>query len=143
MAGGSNFGHDDEEITGINVTPLVDVMLVLLVIFMVTANYIAHQALSLELPKASTGSDAGTQNLNFIIDRDSKLYLDSQAISFEKLPYIINDALKEKKSLQALISADRSTPHGSVIKLMDIIKKSGIKEIAFNVEFSPTEIQQE
>ena len=57
MAGG-DLGEDDG-ITGINVTPLVDVMLVLLIIFMVTANYIANQAISLQLPKAATGADPG------------------------------------------------------------------------------------
>ena len=82
--GGSQF-EDDEEITGINVTPLVDVMLVLLIIFMVTANYIANQSIPLQLPKAETGEDPGGVNLNFSIDRNSQVYLDGNKISLEAL----------------------------------------------------------
>ena len=82
MAGGAD---DNDEIVGINVTPLVDVMLVLLVIFMVTANYIAQQAITVELPKASTGEDAGTRNLAFTLDKQSQLYFRGACSDSDKL----------------------------------------------------------
>lgn len=133
---GSSFDNDDGSITDINVTPLVDVMLVLLVIFMVTANYIAHQAVTLELPKSSSGETIGEKNLNFALDRSSQLYLDGKPLTFEKLGIILKEEASKGRRLQALISADKNTPHGSVIKLMDVIKKNGITNIAFNVEMA-------
>ena len=132
--------NDEEGITGINVTPLVDVMLVLLVIFMVTANYIAHNAMPLDLPKAASGEDPGQTNLNFTLNADSQLYLDGAEISFGDVKALIKEKMTTPATttgLQALISADRKTPHGSVIHLMDLIKTSGISNIAFNVEFAP------
>ncbi|MFY7927610.1 MAG: ExbD/TolR family protein [Oligoflexus sp.] len=133
MAGGS-MSEQDEGITDINVTPLVDVMLVLLIIFMVTANYITSQAINLELPKAATGQDPGASNLGFSIDQDSKLFLDGKPITYEELPGIIAERKAAKPDLQALIAADVKTPHGEVVKLIDAIRKNGIVNFAINVE---------
>ena len=129
---------DDEGITGINVTPFVDVMLVLLVIFMVTANYMNQQAISLELPKAATGEDPGTVNLGFAIDKDSRLYLDGKPSDYAAVKERVEKEKAEGKKLQALISADSKTPHGAVIKLMDEVRKHGITDIAFNVDVEVT-----
>jgi biopolymer transport protein ExbD len=131
MAGGSN---DDDGINDINVTPLVDVMLVLLIIFMVTANYITNQSLNLELPKAATGESNTNTNLGFSLDKDSKLFLDGKAIEFQDLPTIIAERKKAKADVQALISADVKTPHGEVVKLIDAVRKNGISNFAINVE---------
>lgn len=133
MSGGASDNSDDE-ITGINVTPLVDVMLVLLIIFMVTATYIANQAIGVNLPKAATGEDPGAKNLAFVLDKEEHLFLNGAAITYEALPQLINEERSKKPDLQALISADRETPHGAVIKLIDVIRKNGITEFAINVE---------
>ena len=128
--------QDDEEIVGINVTPFVDVMLVLLVIFMVTANYIAHQSITVQLPAASTGEAVPTKNLSFVIDKDSQLFFNGTKISFEEITSRIQSERQAdpKKNLQALIAADRATPHGTVVKLIDSVRKNGITELAINVE---------
>jgi biopolymer transport protein ExbD len=137
MAGGAR--DDEEEISDINVTPLVDVMMVLLVIFMVTANYIVNQSIDVNLPKADTGeSNISTKNLAFVLDRDSQLYLDGTPLEFADVgPKIqeVRDQIKGSDSLpQALITADLATPHGSVVKLIDTVRKNGITEFAINVE---------
>lgn len=135
MASGSN--DNDDEITGINVTPLVDVMLVLLIIFMVTATYIVNQAISVNLPKADTGENTPkSKNLAFVLDAKSQLYLNGEPISFDDVPARI-DAEKGKEGpteLHALIAADKDTPHGSVVKLIDTVRKHGITDFAINVE---------
>ncbi len=137
MAGGAMDG-DDEAITGINVTPLVDIMLVLLIIFMVTANYIANQTIQVKLPQAETAQplEKETVSLNFTIDKDSKLYLDGQAIGLNDIGQKIIDMKKEKPgvNLQALISADIETKHGVVVKLIDMIRKNDVSDFAINVE---------
>lgn len=134
MAADQNW-EGDEEITGINVTPLVDVMLVLLVIFMVTANYIVSQSIQVQLPKATSGSEVTSKNLAFVLDKDSQLFLDGRAIELEAVPAKIQEYKKDNNaSLQALIAADQKTPHGSVVRLIDTIRKNGITDFAINVE---------
>ncbi len=133
MAGGAL--EQDEEITGINVTPFVDVMLVLLVIFMVTATYIVNQTISVQLPKAATGADSSQKNLAFVVDAQSRLYIDGQPTEWPNLVAVIETKKKDSGgNLQALISADEKTPHGSVVKLIDAIRKNGITDFAINVE---------
>ena len=126
----------DDEITGINVTPLVDVMLVLLVIFMVTATYIVNQSINVNLPKADTGEAIVAKNLVFIIDRDSNLFLNGQPVKLSELSQKI--ALEQAKDLpgplQALIAADKDTPHGVVIGLIDTVRRNGVTNFAINVE---------
>ncbi len=135
MAGGAN---EDDEITGINVTPLVDVMLVLLIIFMVTTTDIVNKAINVNLPKADT-SDATenkAKNLAFVLDAKSQLYLDGAPVTFEQVPELIAQAKAKQTAgpLNALIAADKETPHGAVVKLIDTVRKHGITDFAINVE---------
>lgn len=135
MAGINN--QDDDEITGINVTPLVDVMLVLLIIFMVTANYIVNQSINVQLPKASETDGASTNHeLSFVLGRSGELYLNGERIDFEGLELRIQKEVQTnaEKSISVLISADQFTPHGQVVKLIDTVRKSGITDFAINVE---------
>jgi len=131
MAGISD---NSEEITGINVTPLVDVMLVLLIIFMVTATYIVNQSIKVSLPKASTGDDAPTTNLAFVVDKDSHLFINGEAISFDDIAKKVETYKAAGKPLQALIGADKDTPHGTVVKLIDRVRQSGVFDFAINIE---------
>jgi len=135
MAGGVG-KEDSDEITEINVTPLVDVMLVLLIIFMVTATYIVNQSINVNLPKASTGDAIQTKNLSFVLDKAGTLYLNGETIQFEDIgARVAQEKSKDAPgNLQALIAADRDTPHGLVVKLIDAVRKNGISDFAINVE---------
>ncbi|MBC7660890.1 MAG: biopolymer transporter ExbD [Chitinophagaceae bacterium] len=133
MAG--SMGDDEDGINEINVTPMVDVMLVLLIVFMVTANYMTSQSIEMKLPKASTGaSNEQVQNLGFSLDKNSQLFLDGQPVSYESLAPILAAKKQAKPDISALISADVKTPHGDVVKLIDFIRKNGITNFAINVE---------
>ena len=127
---------EEDQITGINVTPLVDVVLVLLVIFMVTANYIVHSSINIKLPTAATGqTQAREKSLSFTLDRDSKLYLDGKLLTYPDLSSAI-EARKKGAKLKAIISADKSVSHGEVVKLIDAVRKLGITNFAVDVEAS-------
>jgi biopolymer transport protein ExbD len=139
MAGGAAEG--DEDITGINVTPLVDVMLVLLIIFMVTANYIVNQSIAVNLPKAETAdTKAPSKNMAFTLDAKGTLFLDGQPITFEEIKDKIVAFKKDEPtaSVNAIIAADQTTPHGQVVKLIDTVRKHGITDFAINVEAAPS-----
>lgn len=133
MAG--SMGDDENGINEINVTPMVDVMLVLLIIFMVTANYMTSSSIDMKLPKASTGqASEQVKNLGFSIDKESKLYLDGQPVNYSDLGPLLAERKAAKPDISALISADVKTPHGEVVKLIDFIRKNGITSFAINVE---------
>jgi biopolymer transport protein ExbD len=133
MAGGSNGGDDDGLIAGINVTPLVDVTLVLLIIFMVTAKIIVSQGMPMDLPKAASGEALQTV-FSVELLADGRTRVDSD--------FVPNDdavgpkgktALSKNKDLRAVIRADKKVEHGRVIHVLDLLKKSGISKIAFAV----------
>ncbi len=127
---------DEDEITGINVTPLVDVVLVLLVIFMVTANYIVSQSIPLKLPEASATAPVAKESLTFAIDKESQIYFGGKSIGLDEVPGIIKAQQKPNTELQALIAADEAVTHGLVVKLIDVVRKSGVNDFAINVEQS-------
>ena len=124
--------EDQDEITGINITPLVDVMLVLLIIFMVTANYVSSSSIGLNIPEAKTGEvSVNNKNLELIIDSKSQVYVDGNLVGFENVGLAITKSREKigQADLAALITADVETPHGEVIKLIDIVRKNGIKRV--------------
>lgn len=133
MAGGAQ--QDGEEIVGINVTPLVDVMMVLLIIFMVTANVINQKAIAIELPKASTGEDsASTKNLAFVVDHNGDVFLDGKPIDLNNLAAELDVARHSGQKLQALVGADKDAPYKAVVKVIDLLRKNGVNDFALNVQ---------
>ena len=136
MAGGASFGGDDEApmIVGINVTPLVDITLVLLIIFMVTASYIVSPAIKVDLPKAASGSDQTKTTLSVTISKDNAVYLNGERSSDAGIVAFIQGELPKNPDLQAIIAADKAVTHGDVIHIIDLVKRSGVHRFALNVD---------
>jgi biopolymer transport protein ExbD len=131
---GSSLSGDDEPISGINVTPLVDVVLVLLVIFMITAPVIYQSAIKVQLPKASSGEKGGSESpLQFSISREGELGLNGKKLSWDEAEGQIK-AVKDPANQTISLSADQATPHGTVIRLMDLMRKYGLTRFALQVE---------
>ena len=121
-----------ELIQGINVTPLVDVVLVLLIILMVTAVHAVSRALPLELPKASTGETDKTAPLAISIDASGVLYLDGRRLSRDELRTRIRQESSEGAA-SALIAADGGAAHRVVVAVIDLLRGEGITRFAINV----------
>ena len=132
MAGGSQ--DNDEEITGINVTPLVDVVLVLLIIFMVTANFIVRETVEVDLPRAANGGETVQGLVNVVLDKEGKLFFDGAEVSENELLRRVAQALEKDKETRAIISADQSLAYGRVMRLIDVVKGQGIAKFALNIE---------
>ena len=132
MAGGAQ--DNDEEITGINVTPLVDVVLVLLIIFMVTANFIVRETVEVDLPRAANGGETVQGLVNVVVDKQGKLFFDGAEVSEDELRRRCSEALEKDKETRAIISADQSLPYGRVMRLIDVVKGQGIARFALNIE---------
>ena len=137
MAGGASFGGGDDDvqiIVGINVTPLVDITLVLLIIFMVTASYIVSPAIKVDLPKAASGSDQTKTTLAITISKDDAVYLNGERSSDARIVDYIHGELPRNPDLQAIIAADKVVSHGDVIHIIDLVKRSGVHRFALNVD---------
>ena len=131
MAASSN--DSDDMIAGINVTPLVDISLVLLIIFMVTARIIVSQGMPMDLPKAASGEDI-QQIFAVELTVDGKTYVDSERVpSDDAIAKLAQDAKAKNKELRAVIRADKKVEHGRVIHVLDLLKRAGVAKIAFAV----------
>ena len=124
---------EDGLISGINVTPLVDVTLVLLIIFMVTAKIIVSQGMPMDLPKAASGESLQTI-FSVELTEDGKTRVDSQPVGGDDaVGGLAKGAKARTKDLRAVIRADSKVPHGRVIHVLDLLKRAGIAKIAFAV----------
>jgi len=128
-------GGDDEYVSGINVTPLVDVVLVLLVIFLMTAPVLYQSAIKVQLPKAKSGdSQAEKSPLSFSITKDGAVMWDKDVVDWNTLAQRVEKITQSNPEQTAIISADEAVPHGTVVKLMDTLRQAGLTRFALNVE---------
>ncbi len=112
----------------INVIPLVDVVLVLLVIFMVTAPML-YRGLDIRLPTSASNTIRPEERIILTIERDQKLYLDKDPVNVPQLERRLR-AMKERNAdVSVYLRADREVPYGTVIQVMDGVKRSGIEKL--------------
>ena len=129
---------DDDILADINVTPLVDIMLVLLIIFMLTSEAVServrHPAIEVDLPKAASAEKEPTRPLSIVISKDGQLFLNGEATTEAALIGQIQTAVKERKEIQAVLSADRRVTHGAVVRVIDLIRLQGVEDVAINTK---------
>jgi biopolymer transport protein ExbD len=133
--------QDQGMFSGINVTPLVDIMLVLLVIFMVTARLIVSPTLPMDLPRAASGSE---QQIVFAVAMNAagEVSVDSRRVANDQdLLRLARERRASSPDLRAVIHADTATSHGRVVRVMDLLKQGGIGKIAFGVTPAALEAQ--
>jgi len=137
---GAKMGGDDDDVMAeINITPMVDIILVLLIIFMVTASVINKQAIEVELPSAATGGPTETTSLGIHIDKDGAWYLNGEPSGPEGIRAFIRTEKESGSDLMALIAADKQTSHGEVVTAIDLVKQEGVLKFAINIDpISPT-----
>jgi len=117
----------------INVIPLVDVVLVLLVIFMVTAPML-YRGLDIKLPTSASNTIRPEERIVLTIERDQKLYLDKDPVNVAQLERRLR-AMKERHAdLSVYLRADREVPYGTVVQVMDGVKRSGIEKLGMVTE---------
>jgi len=122
----------------INVTPLVDIMLVLLIIFMLTAHLIAKQAIEVELPRASQSTTLPPTTVTVTLTRDGTLFLNGVQVTPDQLRSQVQDAVTKDPKTQAIIVGDKAVSHGRVVWVLDTIKGLGIS--SFAIQIDPSEM---
>ncbi|MGE5186015.1 MAG: ExbD/TolR family protein [Acidobacteriota bacterium] len=121
-------------IAEINVTPLVDIMLVLLIIFMLTAHLIAKQAIEVELPRASNSTTMKPTTLAITLTKEGNLYLDDKPVTAQGLHDAILAAVQKDPKVQAVISGDKSVSHGRVVWVLDLVRSLGVTSFAIQID---------
>lgn len=132
---GANLGGKDEDsISEINVTPFVDIILVVLIIFMVTTPIIMKPSININLPKAASGQETQAGQLSVSISKDGVLFLNGGQADKSKIAEFSAQLAKDKPDTQAVIAADKDVPHGTVIEVLDTIKAAGIHKFAISID---------
>ena len=121
-------------IADINVTPLVDIMLVLLIIFMLTANLIAKQAIEVELPRASQSTTLNPTTLAVTIARDGAFYLNGKPTTPEAFRAAVQAAVAADPKTQVIIAGDKAVSHGRVVWVLDVVKSLGVTSFAIQID---------
>ncbi|GAC1340920.1 MAG: protein TolR [Myxococcales bacterium] len=129
MAFGGGDSGGRRAMTDINVTPLVDVMLVLLIIFMVTAPLI-QSGVKVDLPKASAQQmEHSEEKLVLTITRDRRLFLGDAEIRGEELEQKLSTNARIQKDKELYLHADRSLPYGQVVEVMAVARRAGVESL--------------
>jgi biopolymer transport protein ExbD len=136
---GSSSDDDDDIIADINVTPLVDITLVLLIIFMVAAPIIANNpSIKVDLPKAATGDETQRSSLALTLQRRPEggytLYANGEPSDEAKVRVLISGLLAKDRDLQTIIAADKGIAYGDVVHLVDMVKLLGVHRFALDTD---------
>src|ERR1700712_4843348 len=134
MAGVTQSGSRRGGIVGINVTPMVDVVLVLLIIMMVSATYIVSQSLKVELPKTASSDETVSKTYVVTVTKEGNYYFNDKPITRDGLAKEFRAALAASKDVNLVITADEDAHHGKVVGVIDLAKVEGITKFAINVE---------
>ncbi len=126
--------NNEDMLSEINVTPLVDVMLVLLIIFMITAPMM-EQGIPVNLPKVSGERiDTGAKPVILTIDKNGRIFINRERIKFSSLKQKIKDIYKYRLNKELILRADKRVYYGLVVRVMGEVRKAGIERIGIITE---------
>jgi biopolymer transport protein ExbD len=131
---GSGAGRRRGIIAEINVTPLVDIMLVLLIIFMLTAHLLTKQAIEVELPRAAQSTALPPTTLAITLKADGSIFLNDQPVTAAALRDAIKAAVAKDARTQAIVAGDKRVAHGRVVWVLDTVKALGITQFAIQID---------
>jgi biopolymer transport protein ExbD len=136
MAGGGlqpNGGRRARMITEINVTPLVDIMLVLLIIFMVTTTVVVRDAIEVKLPEAATGEPRKVTLIAITVDERGRMAMNGSVVDERAVRRYIRGERRRGAAMEAVIAADKDVAHGRVVRVIDLLRSEGVVKFAINV----------
>ena len=140
--GGDAYQEDgDEGLNAINVVPLVDIMLVLLIIFMVSTEFVQHELrnrippnIPVELPKAASAEETDPSLLSLVINKDGVLFLNGEESDLKRVQTYVDKMKADGSRMQAVIAADERVSHGAVVEVIDSVRLWGIDDFAINTK---------
>jgi biopolymer transport protein ExbD len=138
MAASYGNGEGDELIGGVNITPLVDVCLTLLIVFIVTASFVVNRTVDMQVPGAATGEVAAPPLLTIAITRAGEVWLNGAPASLDEIPRAVAEARARAASpevkIAGFVSADVAAPYGRFAEAVDRLRLAGVTEIALDTQ---------
>jgi biopolymer transport protein ExbD len=130
MAGVS---QDQEEISDINIVPLVDIILVVLIIFMVSSPASEQSRIKVDIPEASSGESLSVNEpFQVMVNEEGYLFVGGDPVSETDLKTRAEVELKKNSQVEAILTADKNLGYGQVVRVIDLIKSSGVQKIAIS-----------
>src|SRR5579862_1213890 len=126
--------RDRDVMAEINITPLTDVLLVLLVIFMVTASAITQAGFNIKLPQATTQEDPHASEITISITRAQDIFVGHDKVAQVDLYGHLSKMASQHATHRVIINADKEVPYGSVVSVMDIARRAGLTSIGLSAE---------
>jgi biopolymer transport protein TolR len=123
----------DEAITQINVVPLVDIMLVLLIIFMLTASFISTPSVPVNVPKAYSSNPTAPASPALVLNIKGEIFYRDRKVEKEQLRERLQEEAALNPEIRIVLSADASVPHGKVVEILDLARQAGVVKIALGV----------
>ncbi len=131
----SGFNPDSDDIVAsINVTPLVDITLVLLIVFMVTATFITDPVVEVDLPRAASAEDAPSRSVAVIVDEQGTIYLNGEEITGPELERSLVREVRADDEVNVVLGADGRIDYQAVMNVIDITKRARVRNLALNVQ---------
>lgn len=123
-----------ETISEINMVPLIDIILVVLIIFMVTAPALIKPSIEVDLPEAASGDETTPTLLNVAITAEGEVLLNNEEVDEQDAKRLAKDEFERNPEVQAVVVADQNLPYWQVIKVLDWIKSTGVKNFAVTTD---------
>lgn len=121
--------------TGINLTPLVDVMFQLMIFILVTAQYTNVYSMKVDLPKAETAQKVGEKKVIVVsLTEDERIFFEKEEVTLTELESLLRDIVHKEKPPQIILRADEKSTTGVLVQVMDIVQKVGLKRVSLQTE---------
>jgi len=118
----------------INITPFTDVVLVLLIIFMIATPFIYQSSLNVQLPRASTSHEASRRDIIISINARGEVFWEDKRLDLDTLRYRLTAMVKDKPDASVIVNGDKNARYDSVIQVMDILARSGVRNPGLGIE---------
>jgi len=132
----SNSQHSDEQELDINITPLIDIIFLLLIFFMLTTTFDNKQKISVNLPSASKKQQTQTKDkaTEITITSDSTIYVESKKLKLKELEELLKKTVSNNSESAVIVRADGEVKHAKIVEILDLAKRQKIKSISIAVK---------
>jgi len=114
---------------GLNLTPLIDVLFILIIFFAVSSTFLEQPGIELNLPEAESGVDRPIEKIVIHVDRDENVYINDEVVARKELADKVQELIDDQEEKSVTLNADTEVKHGTIISLMDDLRKRGIYKI--------------
>ncbi len=133
-----HFRKTSEEEPSVGITPLIDIVFLLLIFFMVTSHFHVATGVPIDLPKVTQKTyESESAKITLSIDKKGLMYLKGDRIDFKELMPTLKRLVDEEGLVHLLLEADRDTKHGTIVRVMDLAKRAGVRSIIISARWDP------